>query len=446
MEHKLSKAYPKHVTGRFRSTKNVVSVILQLLLFVTPWINWGGRQMILMDVPGRKLHLFGWTFWPQETHFLFLILVMAGLTLFCVTSLLGRMWCGYACPQTVLSHAFILVERIIEGDRHKRQRLDKNEWNGDKISKKIAKWSIWLGMSIYLGLTFAGYYTPMRALALDFVSGHAQSGTILVIGFFTAFSMLFFGFFRGRFCATMCPYARFQGAMFDRDTVMVNYDQVRGEPRGKAKDPNAGSCVDCSACVQVCPQGIDIRNGVQFECINCAACVDACDAVMEKLDRPKGLVRYASEAELEGEKTHWLRARPILYVTAILAVFAVFVSLLSTRIPLEMDAVRDAKDGVFTQTADHRVSNRYDVRLINKEAPKMQVVLSLEGLEGAELVAPVNPVTIDAETSKTMQVFVLINPEKVKKPVTRFKIVATDANDPNVQRQVETTFIRGGRQ
>ena len=444
MEHKLNKAYPKHQTGRFRTIKNVTSVVLQLILFVTPWVNWGGRQMVLMEIPGRKLHLFGWTFWPQETHFMFLLLVMAGLTLFCVTSMLGRMWCGYACPQTLLSHSFIFIERLIEGDRHKRLKLDKTPWSADKLSKKLAKWSIWLGMSAYLGLTFAGYYTPIRALFADFMSGSAQPGTLLVIGFFTGFSMLFFGFFRGRFCATMCPYARFQGAMFDRDTVMVNYDLVRGEPRGKAKDPDAGSCVDCNLCTQVCPQGIDIRNGVQFECINCAACIDACDSVMEKLDRPSGLIRYASEAEIEGGKTRLLRARPVLYSVAILSVFTVFALLLSTRIPLEMDVVREAKGGAFSQSADGRVSNRYNVRLINKEAPDMTVQLSLEGFEDAELVAPVNPITVEAESSKVMQVFVLVDPKSVK-PVHRFKITATDANDPNTQRQTETTFLRGAK-
>lgn len=237
MEHKLSKAFPKHQTGKFRSIKNVTSVVLQLILFVTPWINWQGRQMILLDLPGRKLHLFGWTFWPQETHFLLLILLIAGLVLFFVTSLLGRIWCGYACPQTLFSHSFVMVERLIEGDRHRRVKLDKAPWKGEKISKELAKWSIWLGMSVYLGFTFAGYYTPIRALFADFVSGRAQTNTLLVVGFFTAVSMFFFGFLRGRFCTTLCPYARFQGAMFDRDTVMVNYDYTRGEPRGKPPIP-----------------------------------------------------------------------------------------------------------------------------------------------------------------------------------------------------------------
>ncbi len=442
MEHKLDKAYPKHQLGRYKNIKNATSAVLQAILFITPWINWNGRQMILLDLPGRKLHLFGWTFWPQETHFLFLILVTAGLTLFFVTSLLGRLWCGYACPQTLLSHSFILVERLIEGDRYKRIKLERGPWNREKVSKMLAKWSIWLTMSIFLGLTFAGYYTPIRPLFKDFISGHAQPGTLLFIGFFTGVSMVFFGFFRGRFCNTMCPYARFQGSMFDRDTVMVNYDYTRGEPRGKVKDPEAADCVDCSLCVQVCPQNIDIRNGVQFECINCAACVDACDSVMGKLGRPLGLVRYASEAEIEGDKTRWVRPRPILYSLALLAIFVVFGGLLYTRVPLEVDVLREAGDAVHSQTADGRVSNRYNVRLINKQHPDMEVRLSLEGLKDAELVVPVNPVTVKAEDSRSVQVFVLTEGEKLP-PVTRFKIVATSVENPNVQRQVETTFLRG---
>lgn len=444
MEHRLDKAFPKHQTGYYKNFKNLTSFVLQLILFVTPWINWHGRQMILLDLPGRKLHLFGWTFWPQETFFMFLLLLMAGITLFFVTSLLGRLWCGYACPQTLLSHSFILVERLIEGDRYKRIKLEKGPWTKEKVSKLCAKWSIWLGMSIFLGLTFAGYYTPIRALSKDFLSGHAQPGTILFIGFFTGVSLLFFGFLRGRFCSTMCPYARLQGAMFDRDTVMVNYDFNRGEPRGKAKDPEAADCVDCKLCVAVCPQNIDIRNGVQFECINCAACVDACDSVMDKLNRPLGLVRYASEAEIEGDKTQWLRSRPIFYAVSLVIVLVAFGTLLLQRSPLELEVVREAKGGAFSTTADGRISNRYMVRLINKQGSERQIKLSLDGLENSELVVPVNPLTVPAEQSKTVQIFVLAKADSVK-PVSRFNIVATQVDDQNVTRQSETTFLKGGR-
>lgn len=444
MEHKLAKAFPKHQLGRFKNLKNFTSILLQLILFVTPWINWNGRQMLLMDLPGRKLHVFGWTFWPQETHFLFLMLVLGGLTLFFVTSLLGRIWCGYACPQTLFSHSFIMVERLIEGDRHSRLKLEKASWNAEKASKRLAKWSIWLGMSVYLGFTFAGYYTPIRSLLSEFLSGNAQSNTILVVSFFTGVSMVFFGFLRGRFCTTMCPYARFQGAMFDRDTVMVNYDYERGEPRGKVSDPKAGSCVDCNLCVQVCPQNIDIRNGVQFECINCAACVDACDSIMTRLNRPLGLIRHASENEIEGRRSKMLRSRPVFYGLAILAAVSVFGLLMAGRQPLELDVTREAKEGAFGQTADGRVSNQYNVRLINKESPAAEVRLTLDGFDKAELVVPVNPMILDAESSQVVKVFVLAKAEDVK-PVHHFRFLLTDTNDPNVQRAVETTFLRGAK-
>ena len=441
MEHRLDKAFPRHQSGRFKNLKNLSSAVLQLILFVTPWVNWNGRPIVLLDLPGRKLHLFEWTFWPQDIHFVFILLMMACLTLFFVTALWGRIWCGYACPQTLFSHSFILVERLIEGDRHKRMKLERGPWHSEKTWKMLLKWSIWFVMSVFLGITFAGYYTPIRPLFTNFLTGNVESGTLLFVGFLTAVSLFFFGFLRGRFCSTVCPYARFQGAMFDRDTVMVNYDFKRGEPRGKVKDKDAADCVDCTLCVQVCPQNIDIRNGVQFECINCGACADACDTVMLKVDRPLGLIRYASEAEIEGGKTQYFRGRPLANAVALVALLVVFATLFFGRNPLEFDVVRADSEGVSATTADGRVSNRYKVRLINKQHPSMEVELGLDGFEGAELIAPVNPVPVAAESSEVIQVFVLVDGEKVP-AVKHFHFVATDRADPTQKRQVKSTFIR----
>ncbi len=440
----MSKTYPRNSPGRFRSLRNVLSVMLQALLFITPWLQWGGRQAILMDVPGRKLHVLGWTFWPQETYFLLLILVSAALTLFFVTSLFGRVWCGYACPQTLFSQSFIMVERFIEGDAYKRIRLDNGPWNAEKLSKKVAKWSIWLGMSAFLGLTFAGYYTPIRPLAADLISGHAQPGTLAVIGFFTLVSLAFFGNFRGRFCTTMCPYARFQGSMFDRDSLIVGYDYNRGEPRGKAKDPESGSCVDCTMCVQVCPMGIDIREGQQFECITCAACVDACDSVMEKLGREGGLIRYCSQNELEGQSTQVVRTRPMVYAGLLAALFALSTFLLLNRSLVTLDVVRDGAAGPYTQTADGRVANLYNLRVINKQGPSRTFRLEVEGLPQAELLTNRNPVTVDGESSETIKVFVAVDPEEVGRitPI-RFRLTQVDESERTIERK--TTFLTGAR-
>lgn len=440
----MGKVHPRHMPGRFRGFRNVLSVILQLLLFVTPWINWNGRQMLLLDVPGRKLHLLGWTFWPQETYFLLLLLIAAALTLFFVTSLLGRMWCGYACPQTLLSQAFIMVERFFEGDREQRLRLAKAPWDVQKTARTLGKYFVWLGMSVFLGLTFAGYFYPIRQMFSDILTGRAPLSTFGVVAFFTVVSFADFGFLRGGFCRTMCPYARFQGSMFDQDSLIVGYDAARGEPRGKVKDPKAGDCVDCNLCVQVCPMGIDIRKGLQFECIACAACADACDSIMAKVGRPEGLVRYASENELEGKPTRIVRPRPVVYFLLLTVVLSLLVGLLTTRSPIEMDVVRQVRHGqVFETTSDGRVSNMYNLKLINKEGRDRSLAIELEGFDGAELVAPQNPLTLPPESSQDMKIFLIHSGEGIP-PVVHFRVRVYDTEQPTVARERESTFVSAG--
>ncbi|MEW6280739.1 MAG: 4Fe-4S dicluster domain-containing protein, partial [Candidatus Eremiobacterota bacterium] len=242
---KRAKVYAKRMDGRFRRVRTSVSLLLQGLLFLLPWATWEGRQAVLIDIPGRKLYLPGMVLFPQETFFLLILLISGGLTLFASTAIAGRMWCGYACPQTLFTQTFMMVERWIEGDRARRMRLDKGPWTAEKVLRRTLKLAAWTGMGVWLGITFAGYFTPIRELVPGIL--RAQPTTWALVGFFTAISLFDFGWFREQFCHYLCPYARFQGAMFDQDSLIVGYDEKRGEPRGKSA---GGECVDCNLCVQ----------------------------------------------------------------------------------------------------------------------------------------------------------------------------------------------------
>lgn len=439
--------HPQHVEGRFRRLKNISSVVLQSLLFVTPWLLWNGRPLVLIDLQGRRLHLLGATFWPQETHLLMLLALAAGLTLFLVSATLGRIWCGFACPQTLFSHTFIMIERLIEGDAAKRRRLESQPWN-QRLPKRLATRTVWLVMSVYLGITFAGYFAPIREVVVELFQGQLSSFSAALILFFTVVSMAFFGVIRGRFCTSICPYARFQSALTTAQTRMVSYDVERGEPRGKLTDPNAADCVDCKACVRVCPMGIDIRQGFQFDCINCASCIDACDDMMESVGRPKGLVRFTSMEELQtrNPKTlkQWLRGlggRPVLYLGLLLAVAGLLVGLATGRAPFDFEVVRDSAGTAVNRTFDGRTTNRYMLRVINRSTtPQLVTVILAEGPDGAELVLTENPYELPAESITTLNALLICPSRESARvvPVT-FEVSSTAATATRT-----TTFAFGG--
>ena len=294
---KEPKIYPRQVTGRFARLRVVAVWVLLGLFYLLPWIRIAGKQSVLFDLPARKFYILGMTFWPQDFVYLALLLITAGLSLFFFTALAGRLWCGFACPQTVWTEVFIWIERWVEGDRQKRMKLDAAPWNAEKILRKSAKQFLWIVFAAWTGFTFVGFFTPIRELGANVLS--------LSLGPWETFWTIFYafatygnaGYLREQVCKYMCPYARFQSAMFDKDTLIISYDSERGEPRGgrrKSLDPQEaglGDCINCTLCVQVCPTGIDIRDGLQYECIACAACIDVCDQVMDKMEYPRGLVR-----------------------------------------------------------------------------------------------------------------------------------------------------------
>ncbi|MBT8122987.1 MAG: cytochrome c oxidase accessory protein CcoG, partial [Gammaproteobacteria bacterium] len=327
---KAEKIYPRQVHGLFARMRVLGVLGLLGIYYIMPWIQWDGRQALLFDLPARKFHIFFITLWPQDFIYLAALLIIAGLLLFFVTALAGRVWCGYACPQTVWTEAFLWIERKVEGTRLRQQKLDAQPMNARKFRIKATKQFLWIAFAAWTGFTFVGYFTPILELGqrlVEFNLGGWETFWVIFYGFATYGNA---GFMREQVCKYMCPYARFQSAMFDKDTLIVSYIPNRGEPRGPRKrsaDPKElqlGDCIDCTLCVQVCPTGIDIRDGLQYECIACSACIDACDDVMGKMGYDKGLIKYTTEHEMKGGKTRLIRTRIIIYATILLGIMALF--------------------------------------------------------------------------------------------------------------------------
>ncbi|MBB6092137.1 cytochrome c oxidase accessory protein FixG [Povalibacter uvarum] len=384
------KIYPREVSGRFNTLRVIAVCVLLGLFYALPWLQWDGHQAILFDLPHRKFHILGLTFFPQDFYLLTWLLVIAALSLFFFTALAGRLWCGYACPQTVWTEIFVWMERLFEGNRLQRMKLDDAPWSARKILRKGGKQAAWLTFAFVTGITFVGYFTPVRELIPATFSaslGGWETFWVLFYGFATYGNA---GYMREQVCKYMCPYARFQGAMFDRNTLLISYDTVRGEPRGSrrrgsdARDQGLGDCIDCTLCVQVCPTGIDIRKGLQLECIACAACIDACDDVMDRMQAPRGLIRYATHTSMAGGKTKVARPRTLIYGSVLLLLIIGFGIAVGQRRLIEVDVLRD-RNALYRQSADGHIENVYTLRFVNKDENAHSLKLDVRGLEGAEV-------------------------------------------------------------
>jgi len=439
------KVYPRETDGRFQRLRRLAMFVLLGFYYLAPWIQWGGRQSVLFDLPARKFYVFGLVFWPQDFFFLALLLMMAGLSLFFFTALAGRLWCGYACPQTVWTEAFLMVERWFEGDRSRRMKLDAAPWRADKLWRKAGKHSAWIVLALWTGFTFVGFFTPVRQLAaevLSFSTGPWETFWLLFYSFATWGNA---GFLREQVCIYMCPYARFQSAMFDRDTLIVSYDAGRGDPRGargRGVDHRAkglGDCIDCTLCVQVCPTGIDIRDGLQYECIACGACADVCDTVMDRMGYEQGLVRYATQHEMDGAPTRVIRPRMLVYGGVLASLFTLWIVGIAERTPLRVDLLRDRN--ALYQQVEGGIENVYTLKLSNMREVPRAFTLSASGLDGLTLTGA--PARIEAGAGAVVSV-----PMRLHAPdasVTRIRndvlVTVCDADDASVCTSTETRFL-----
>ncbi|WP_413899498.1 cytochrome c oxidase accessory protein CcoG [Rhodoferax sp.] len=428
------KIYPRSVSGIFSRWRWILVVLTQLVFYGVPWLEWGQRQAVLFDLGARRFYVFNLVLYPQDFIYLTGILVISALALFLFTAVAGRLWCGYACPQTVYTEIFLWIEKVFEGDRSARMRRDAQPWSVDKLGRKGAKQMVWIALALWTGFTFVGYFTPIKVLALQVMQ--------LDLGPWEWFWVLFYGlatygnagFLREQVCLHMCPYARFQSAMFDHDTLVVTYDEARGEPRGarsrKADPPslNLGACVDCTLCVQVCPTGIDIRKGLQYECIGCGACADVCDTVMDKMGYPQGLIKYSTQNAMEqgwGKSRimqRILRPRVLIYTGILVLVTAGMAVSLSLRLPFKVDVVRD-RGAQARVVAGGRIENVYRLQIMNATEAQQRYRISASGLPGLVLGSD-NEVLIDSTQSRWVAVRVEL-PAQVAKPgthVIRFEV------------------------
>ncbi|SEF75439.1 cytochrome c oxidase accessory protein CcoG [Marinobacterium lutimaris] len=441
--------YVKYYKGFFKNFRVISGAIMLIMFYGFSWLQWDGRQAILFDLPNRQFHIFGLTFWPQDFMLLSWLLIILAFTLFFVTVFAGRLWCGYACPQFVWTWFFIWAERITEGDRNKRMKLDKAKMSKEKALRKTAKHLLWLFIAAASAIAFVGYFSPIRELIPNVLVWDLGPWETWWLAFFTVATYGNAGWLREQVCIYMCPYARFQSVMFDQDTLIISYDEERGEKRGSRKkgadykEQGLGDCIDCGNCVHVCPVGIDIRDGLQYECVACGACVDACDDIMDRMNYPRGLVRYTTEHQLEGKQTHILRPRLIGYFAALMAMFIAFGFTLINRVPLEVDIIRD-RGQLYTNTPSGKIENVYTLKIANKEQGDHQYRISVSGVEGLELRTE-SLVNIAAGELLEYPVRLQMDPADIEKPNYDIKFTVEATDDSSITVTEDNRFIGPAR-
>ncbi len=446
---KRKKIYAKRVRGFFDNWRIALVLLTQIIFYGAPWIQWNDRQAILFHLVERKFYIFGLVFWPQDVIYLAILLIISAYALFLVTAVAGRLFCGYACPQTVYTQLFMWIENWVEGDRNARLKMDKGPMDARKLRIKSSKFALWGVLSLWTGFTLVGYFTPMSELINNVLTNNLGPWEMLWIFLYGGFTFLFAGFMREQVCKYMCPYARFQSVMFDPDTLIITYDPDRGEPRGirkKGADTSKlGDCVDCGQCVVVCPTGIDIRNGLQYECIGCAACVDVCDQVMDKVGLPRGLVRYSTENAMQQKldhksiMAHIIRPRILLYTAILILISIIAGYFLVHRIPLKVDIIRD-RSTLAREADDGSIENVFMLQIMNTSESPQHYKLTADGLDGLKIVGE-DSVDAKAAGLTSFNVVLAAPPESGKQGSNPIHFTITAEGNPDITLREKASFL-----
>ncbi|KMT64031.1 cytochrome c oxidase accessory protein CcoG [Catenovulum maritimum] len=450
VESSRSRIYVRAVKGLYQTVRRRMGMVFLSAFMLLPWINFNGQQAILLDVEQQQFRFFATTLWPQDLLLLTWIFIIAAFALFFVTTFLGRVWCGYMCPQTVWTFIFIWFEEKIEGSRHQRMKLDDQQMSGKKLYKKVLKHTCWILFSLYTSLTFIGYFVDIGQLFIDFFTFSTSMLITAWVLFFTFCTYGNAGWMREIMCTHICPYARFQSAMFDKDTFTVSYDANRGEsrgPRSRKTDHKAkglGDCIDCNLCVQVCPTGIDIRNGLQYECINCGACIDACDGVMDKMGYEKGLISYTTERKLEGGVTHILRSKLVGYGAVLVVMMGLFVHELYSRSAFDLDIIRD-RNQLYRENFNGHIENTYTLKILNKSQHNSVYTLSVDDLPSEVKWLGDKQIEVVSGGVANLPVSLELDPYLLDEAITEFYFVITvknSAGEPETQYHESRFFKR----